>query len=30
VFVGNSGQIATTTGSIAAGYHSQWVLGIAV
>ncbi|MFT3906665.1 MAG: hypothetical protein QM718_10205 [Steroidobacteraceae bacterium] len=30
VFVGNSGQIATTTGSISAGYQSQWVLGIAM
>ena len=30
VFQGNTGQIATTTGSIAAGYHSQWVVGIAL
>ncbi|MGC3981928.1 MAG: hypothetical protein QM808_11755 [Steroidobacteraceae bacterium] len=30
VFLGNSGQIATTTGSISAGYHSQWVLGISI
>ncbi len=30
VFSGNTGQIATTTGSVAAGYRSQWVLGIAV
>ena len=30
VFAGNAGQIATTTGSIAAGFQSQWVLGIAV
>jgi len=30
VFDGNSGQIATTTGSLSAGYQSQWVLGIAL
>jgi protocatechuate 3,4-dioxygenase beta subunit len=30
VFEGNNGQIATTTGSISAGYHSQWVVGISV
>lgn len=30
VFQGNTSQVATTTGSIAAGYRSQWVLGIAV
>lgn len=30
VFNGNSGQIATTTGSVSAGYRSQWVLGIAL
>lgn len=28
VFAGDASQIATTTGSIAAGYQSQWVLGI--
>jgi protocatechuate 3,4-dioxygenase beta subunit len=30
VFADNSGQIATTTGSMSAGYHSQWVVGISV
>lgn len=30
VFAGNNEQIATTTGSISAGYQSQWVLGIQV
>ncbi len=30
IFQGNAGQIATTTGSVAAGYRSQWVLGIAL
>ncbi len=29
IFQGNTGQIATTTGSVATGYRSQWVLGIA-
>jgi protocatechuate 3,4-dioxygenase beta subunit len=30
VFQGNAGQIATISGSDAAGYQSQWVLGIAM
>jgi protocatechuate 3,4-dioxygenase beta subunit len=30
IFQGNTGQIATTTGSVATGYRSQWVLGIAL
>ena len=30
VFGGNGGQIATTSGGVAAGYRSQWVLGIAL